>query len=100
MEELFDEKVKKEIEGRLAGLAGPVKIIYFTQEHACGSCATQRRLLEALVVLSHKLSLTVYDLVADAEHARDLGIGKIPATAVTGALSLMRSSWCPGGHRG
>ncbi len=84
MAQAIDEKTKARIREILAGLEKPVKLVFFTQEHACDSCREQRQVLEALVALSDKLNLEIHDLVADAELARQYGIDKVPATAVVG----------------
>jgi alkyl hydroperoxide reductase subunit F len=63
-------------------LQEPVRLLFFTQPHACGACAEQRELLEALVALSDKLTLEVHPL--DSTPATDHGIDKAPATVVRG----------------
>jgi alkyl hydroperoxide reductase subunit F len=80
----FDDKTKAEVVARLAHLREPVRLIYFTQPHACGSCREQRSLLEELASLSHKLSLDVKDFVADDAEAKRYGIDKVPAPVVAG----------------
>jgi alkyl hydroperoxide reductase subunit F len=84
MSQLMDEKVRTQIRAIFAQLAAPVKLVFFTQEHACGPCREQQELLEDVAALSDKLSLEVHDLVTDAELARQYGIDKVPATAVVG----------------
>ncbi len=82
MPEVIDEKTREELIRIFAGLNKPVQLIYFTQEHACGACRDQENMLKALSEISEKLSVTVYDLVADASLAREYGINKVPATAI------------------
>lgn len=84
MAQLTSEKTKQQIRPFLEQITTPVKLVFFTQEHACGSCREQHELLESLAALSDKLRLEVYDLVADAELARRYGIDKVPATVVVG----------------
>jgi len=69
----FEEKLEK-----------PVKIVMFTQEVECQYCAQTRQLLGEISALSDKISLEVYDFVADAEKARAYGIDKVPAIAIVG----------------
>lgn len=69
----FEEKLEK-----------PVKIVMFTQEVECQYCAQTRQLLSEIVALSDKISLEVYDFVADAEKAKAYGIDKVPAIAIIG----------------
>ena len=65
-------------------MEGPVKIVMFTQEIECGSCSNTRDLVLELATLNDKISVEVYDFVADAAKAKEYGIDKIPALAIIG----------------
>ncbi len=80
--EVLPEKDRQKIAAQLQDLTGEVRMIMFTQELECQYCAQTRGLLEELAAMSDRLSLTVYDFVADAEEARKYGIDKIPATVL------------------
>jgi hypothetical protein len=80
----FDDTTKAEVVARLARLRDPVRIIYFTQPHACESRREQQSLLEELAPLSHKLSLEIKDFVAGDAEAKRCGIGNVPTTVVAG----------------
>jgi glutaredoxin-like protein len=79
-----------------AGLAGPVKIILFTQKAKrtmlLGSlkgqdgffCKETRLLLEEVAALSDKIELQVLDIKADAEKAARFGIDKVPGIVLMG----------------
>ena len=84
MPELLPDDVRDQLRTRLASLEGPVRLVHFTQRHACGRCAQQRELLEAIAGLSDKLTLEVHELVDDAPIAARFGVDKVPATAVVG----------------
>ena len=84
MPELIDAKTRKELKGILKRLKEPVRIVFFSQEHACVACREQENLLGELASLSDRISLEKRDLLADAELARTLGIDKVPAAAVMG----------------
>ncbi|MEM3577305.1 MAG: thioredoxin family protein [Candidatus Bathyarchaeia archaeon] len=73
--------IKSELEEKLEK---PVKIVMFTQEVECQYCAQTRQLLNEVAALSDKISLEVYDFVADAEKARAYSIDKVPAIAIVG----------------
>ncbi|HDD70408.1 MAG TPA: glutaredoxin [Candidatus Bathyarchaeota archaeon] len=75
------EHVRSELEEKLEK---PVKILMFTQEIECQSCAQTRRLLTEFAALSNKISLEVYDFVADAAKAKEYGVDKVPAIIVLG----------------
>jgi len=66
-------------------LLNPVKLVVFTQEFECPYCAQTRSLMEELAGLSDKLSVEVYDLVADADKAKTYDVDKVPAVAIIGA---------------
>ena len=84
MSEVIDESIKVKLEQIFSKLVSPVKLLFFTQQNACPSCARQRELLEELSALSEKIKLEVYDFVLNSEEAISYQIDKIPATAVIG----------------
>ena len=61
-----------------------VKILMFTQEIECKFCSDTRQLAQELAALSDRISVEVYDFVADANKAREFGIDKIPALSIIG----------------
>jgi len=75
------EHVRSELEEKLEK---PVTIVMFTQEIECQSCAQTRRLLTEFAALSNKISLEVYDFVADVAKAKEYGVDKVPAIIVLG----------------
>jgi glutaredoxin-like protein len=81
--------VQGQVRQALAGLTHPVTLVLFTQGAGgqlsveCAYCSEARELLEEVAALSDKLTLDVKDFVADAELARQYGVDKIPALAVT-----------------
>ena len=81
---LIEEKDKKAIQDKLKDVAGPVKIINFTQELQCQYCRETRQLMEELAALSGKLSVEVFDFEIDKEKAKKYNIDKIPATVIEG----------------
>ncbi len=82
---LLDKEIAGQIEQELADLAGPVRLVMFTQEFECHYCAETRQLVEEVAALSDQLTAEVYDFVTDEEKAEELGVDKIPAVAVIGA---------------
>jgi glutaredoxin-like protein len=65
-------------------LEHPVKILMFTQEVECRFCSDTRELVQELATLNDKISVEVYDFVADAQKAKEYGVDKIPALVVIG----------------
>src|SRR4030065_2080994 len=65
-------------------MVDPVKIVMFTQEVECRFCSDTRQLVQELATLNDKIKVEVYDFVADADKAKELGITRIPALAILG----------------
>ena len=65
-------------------MENPVKILMFTQEVECSFCSDTRQLVQELATLNDKITVEVYDFVADAQKAKKYGIDKIPALAIIG----------------
>lgn len=95
MPELLNAEVKEFAKKKFeAELAGPVTIVFFTQEppsiivpgrppvRECLYCRETRQLLEEISALSDKIRLEVYDIDSDKEKAAAFGIDKVPATVV------------------
>ena len=75
------EQVRSEFNEKLQN---PVKIIMFTQQIECQFCAETRQLINEIAALNDRITVEIYDFVADAEKAKHLGIEKIPALAIMG----------------
>src|SRR5581483_8185260 len=84
MPSLMTDQTRTEVREAFKQLKAPVRLVYFTEAHACGACADQKNLLQEVGALSDKLRLEVHELVADAAEAARLGVDKVPATAVLG----------------
>ncbi|HIE38830.1 MAG TPA: glutaredoxin [Anaerolineales bacterium] len=82
---MLDDNVREQVVDFLKDLAGPVRLMMFTQEFECEYCAETRQLVEEIGELSELVSVEVYDFLADGEKAEQLGVDKIPAIAVIGA---------------
>lgn len=79
---LLEEKDREKLIERFAGLDQPVKLIVFTQDFECHYCRETRQIAEELAGLSSKISVEVYDFVADLEVAEAYKVDKIPALVV------------------
>lgn len=69
----FKEKLEK-----------PVKILMFTQEVECRFCSDTRQLVQELAALNDKITVEVYNFIADAVKAKEYGVDKIPALVIIG----------------
>jgi glutaredoxin-like protein len=79
---LIGEKDRKVLRQEFAQMTEPVRLIVFTQDRECQYCKETRQIAQELTELSDKLSLEVYDFVADKEQVANFRIDKIPAIAV------------------
>ena len=75
--DLFKKDFKEKLEN-------PVKILMFTQEVECRFCSDTRELVQELATLNDKITIEVYDFVADTNKAKEYSIDKIPALAIIG----------------
>ena len=79
---LLNDDVRQQVQDEFASLTNPVKLVMFTQEMECQFCSETRELIEEVAGLSDKISLEIYDQVADKEIAEEYNIDKIPAVAI------------------
>ncbi len=82
---LIKEKQQKQLKDIFKKIENKVKLVYFTQEMECPFCKEARELLQDVSSLSDgKITLEIYDFVADKDMVNRYGIDKIPATVVEG----------------
>ena len=69
-----------------AKLAGPVKLVVFSQELAAAElCRQNEMLVREVAALSDKLSVEVLNLAIDRDRAAGYGVDQVPAIVVEGA---------------
>ena len=81
-EKLLDEKIIGQIREVFANLKEPVAVLLFGSRENCDYCNDTRQLLEELVAIDERLSLTVYDLESDADVAKHYRVDKSPAIVI------------------
>jgi len=82
---LIPEEKKESLQNEFKEkLEDPVKLVMFTQEIECRFCSDTRQLVQEIAKLTDKISVEVYDFVADVDKAKQYGIDKIPALAIIG----------------
>jgi glutaredoxin-like protein len=79
---ILNDDIKQQVRDEFANLTNPVKLVMFTQEIECQYCSETRSLVEEVGELSDKISVEVYDQIADKEIAEQYNIDKIPAVAI------------------
>lgn len=90
---LLEDRDVDAVRRALAPLAGPVRLVYFTEGRSgliipgreCRSCGDTQRLLEDLVRCSDRLTLEVHDRLTDSDAFAAFGIARVPGLAVVGA---------------
>ena len=69
----------------LAGLPGPVRLVFFTQTLNCETCEPTKQILGELADLSEQITVEEHNLLLEGELAAAYGIDRVPAIAVVGA---------------
>ncbi len=82
---LLDDNTRRDVKEMLADIAGPVRILVFTQPFECDFCKETREIAEEIAALSDHISVGVYDFEDDAEIAEKYDVDKIPALVLLGA---------------
>jgi len=82
---LIKEEQQKQIKDLFKKLEGNVKLVFFTQEMECPFCSQARELIQDVTSLSDgKITLEIYDFVADKDKVEMYKIDKIPAIVIEG----------------
>ena len=82
---LMDDKTRQEVGKLLSELAGPVRLVVFTQSFECQYCAETRQIAEEIAALSELVTVSVLDFLEDADKAEIHHVDKIPAIVILGA---------------
>ena len=89
---LLEDRDVDAVRRALAPLAGPVRLIYFTEGASglvipgreCRSCGDTQRLLDDVAHCSDRLTLEVHDRISDPQSFVAYGIARVPGLAVIG----------------
>ena len=82
LNERDQEAVRKELEK----IAGPVKLVVFSQELVAGDlCRQNEQLVREVAGLSDKISVEVLNPAIDRDRAQAYGVSEVPAIVVEGA---------------
>ena len=88
-----------DLEAALAGLAAPVKLLFFTQTFGCDTCVPARRIVDRIASLSERITVDEFNLVLDKDAVQAYGIRRAPAIAVVGEADTgIRFYGVPEGH--
>jgi glutaredoxin-like protein len=81
---MLNQKIKDDLASAFKNLTQGVTLKFFTQDVECRFCKETRELLEELQAATDKVTIEMHDFVRDAALAKELGVSRIPAIAVTG----------------
>ena len=79
MPELLNDNIKQQVRQVFDQLKEPVQILVFTSQEHCELCNETRQLAEEVAALSDRLGVSVHDLQADAEIARQYHVVHAPS---------------------
>ncbi len=88
-----------DVEARLASLASPVRLVFFTQTFGCDSCLVARQVVDQVAGLSDMVSVDEVNLVLDKGRVAEFRVDRAPAIAVVGKTDLgIRYYGAPSGY--
>ena len=82
---LLSRQDTRAVRQRLQVMAGPVKLIHFTQKIGLEYGRESRRMLQEVAALSEKLSLEIHDYLLEKDQVAAYRVDKVPATIVRNA---------------
>ena len=82
MERLLNDNIVSQIREAFGSLTNPVQVLFFGSKENCDYCDDTRQLLEEVVAISDLLSLSVYDMEADADIARHFNVSMAPGIVI------------------
>jgi glutaredoxin-like protein len=69
---------------RFAGMARPVRLLFFTQTLGCDTCLQTRQILDELPVLSDAVTIEEINFVLEPDKAKQYDVDRVPAVAIVG----------------
>jgi hypothetical protein len=85
---------QQKLQESFAEMTRPVRLLFVTQTFGCETCQQTRQILAELPPLSDKITIEEVNLILEGERAKEYGIDRAPAIAVTyldGSLESPRS---------
>ncbi|HTU99133.1 MAG TPA: hypothetical protein VMF13_01240 [Luteitalea sp.] len=80
----FSDEEMRALTERLAGMTGPVQLVFFTQSFGCETCATTRRILDDLTRANPLVTVDEKNMVLDTADVERFGIIAAPGVAIVG----------------
>ncbi len=79
---ILSENERKRVQQMLGAMAGPVRLLFFSQTLNCDTCVQARQILDELAPLNDKLSVDERNLILDRDAAAAFGVDRAPAIVV------------------
>ena len=104
MEKVLDPEITKQIQQAFEGIEHPVQVLLFTSNETCAYCDETKQLLEEVVAINGKLTLSVHDIEQEPELANRYRVTSAPGIVIAakdeqGVKNLgIQFSGIPSGH--
>lgn len=82
---ILTERDRASVVAELTKLAGPVKLVVFSQALGSEYCLETERLVREVADCSDKVAVEIYNLHIDREKAAAYGVERVPAVVVEGS---------------
>ena len=82
MEKVLNDQIVKQIEEVFAGIDEPVQVLFFGSKDNCDYCGETQQLLQEVTALNDKLALSVYDVQANADVAKQFNVTNAPGIVI------------------
>lgn len=79
---LLNDEIKAQVREALADVKTPVRLLVFTQTLECQYCQQNRELIQDVASLSDQITAEVYNLIVDADKAREFKVDRVPALVI------------------
>jgi glutaredoxin-like protein len=84
VEKLLNKEIVEQLESAFEQVKEPVIIMFFGKKIDCDYCDDTLQLIEEVVNVSNKLSLSVYDIDDDSAIAQQYNVDKTPGIVIAG----------------
>lgn len=79
---LLNDEISQEIIQVFKQLTEPVEVLFFGRKTGCDYCDDTRQLVQEVLSLSEKLSLSIHDIDEDTALAQQYGVDKTPGLVI------------------
>jgi len=84
VEKLLNKEIVEQLEAAFEQIKEPVNILFFGKKTDCDYCDDTLQLVEEVVGVSDKLSLSIYDIDDDPAVAQQYNVDKTPGIVIAG----------------